>query len=198
MLLDLDRFKEINDSFGHSAGDEVLKEFARRLQSTIRGRDLVARLGGDEFVIVQIGMEQPSGAGALADRLMEKLSEPYAVGDVQIACHASIGVAIAPTDAEDWDQLLSFADIAMYKAKTEVSNRVCFFAAGMDAAFRERRQLEADLRRAMDTIAFQLAYQPLFSCNGSELLGFEALCAGRRAGSRNLRSPSFRWRRTPV
>jgi diguanylate cyclase (GGDEF)-like protein len=175
MLLDLDHFKEINDSFGHSAGDEVLKEFARRLQSTIRGRDVVARLGGDEFVILQVGMEQPSGAGVLADRLMEKLSEPYAIGDLQIACRASIGVAVSPTDAEDWDQLLSFADVAMYKAKSEASNRVCFFAAGMDAAFRERRQLETDLRRAMDTIAFQLAYQPLFSCNGSELLGFEAL-----------------------
>ncbi|HEX4650021.1 MAG TPA: bifunctional diguanylate cyclase/phosphodiesterase [Granulicella sp.] len=175
MLLDLDRFKEINDSFGHNAGDEVLKEFARRLQSTTRGRDLVARLGGDEFVILQVGMEQPSGAGALAERLTEKLSEPYAIGDVQIACRASIGVAVAPTDAADWDQLLSFADVAMYKAKAEAGNGVCFFAAGMDAAFRERRELEADLRRAMDTIAFQLAYQPLFSCNGSVLLGFEAL-----------------------
>jgi diguanylate cyclase (GGDEF)-like protein len=175
LLLDLDRFKEINDNFGHSAGDEVLKTFALRLQSTIRSRDVVARLGGDEFVIVQVGMEQPSGAGALAERLMERLSEPYAIGDLQVACRASIGVSIAPTDAEEWDQLLSFADIAMYKAKTDVGNGVCFFAPGMDATFRERRKLEADLRRALDASAFQLAYQPIFCCDGSELLGFEAL-----------------------
>jgi diguanylate cyclase (GGDEF)-like protein len=175
LLIDLDRFKEVNDSFGHAAGDELLKEFAARLGSAIREEDMVARLGGDEFVILQVGMAQPSGAGFLANRLMKILAEPYDIGDAQVACGASIGVAISPTDAEEWDALLSCADIALYKAKAEGRNTVCFFEAGMDATLRERRQLEADLRRAQATNAFQLAYQPLFSFHDNSLLGFEAL-----------------------
>ena len=175
LLIDLDRFKEVNDSFGHGAGDELLKAFAARLKTAIREEDLVARLGGDEFVILQVGMAQPSGAGALADRLMKVLSAPYDIGDSQLVCGASIGVAIAPADAEEWDTLLSCADTALYKAKSEGRNTVCFFEVGMDATLRERRRIEADLRRALETNAFQLAYQPLFSFQDNSLLGFEAL-----------------------
>jgi diguanylate cyclase (GGDEF)-like protein len=175
MLIDLDRFKEVNDSFGHGAGDDVLKMFATRVNSAIRGEDMVARIGGDEFVVLQVGMAQPDGVRSLADRLMEVLSEPYQVGDVQVVCGASIGAAIAPADAEEWDPLLSCADAALYNAKAEGGNTVCFFEAGMDAIFRERRRLEADLRRALETNVFQLAYQPLFSFHDQSLLGFEAL-----------------------
>jgi diguanylate cyclase (GGDEF)-like protein len=175
LLIDLDRFKDVNDSFGHGAGDELLKSFALRLKSAVREEDMVARLGGDEFVILQVGMAQPSGASSLAERLMRMLMEPYDIGDSQLVCGASIGVAIAPTDAEEWDTLLSCADTALYKAKSEGRNTVCFFEAGMDAAFRERRRLEADLRRALETNAFQLAYQPLYSFHDNSLLGFEAL-----------------------
>jgi diguanylate cyclase (GGDEF)-like protein len=175
LLIDLDRFKDVNDSFGHGAGDELLKAFTVRVNSAIREEDMVARLGGDEFVILQVGMAQPSGASYLANRLMRILSEPYDIFDSQLVCGASIGVAIAPTDAEEWDALLSCADTALYKAKSEGRNTVCFFEAGMDAAFRERRRLEADLRRALETNAFQLAYQPLYSFHDNSLLGFEAL-----------------------
>ena len=175
VLIDLDRFKEINDSFGHAAGDDVLRTLAIRLNSAIRDEDMAARLGGDEFVILQVGMAQPTGASALADRLMKILSEPYDVGDSQVMCGASIGIAIAPTDAQEWDALLSSADTALYKAKAEGRNAVCFFEAGMDATIRSRRRLEADLRRALETNAFQLAYQPLFSFHDESLLGFEAL-----------------------
>jgi diguanylate cyclase (GGDEF)-like protein len=175
LLVDLDRFKDVNDSFGHGVGDELLKAFAMRLNSAIRQEDTVARLGGDEFVILQVGMAQPSGASSLADRLMRILSEPYDIGDSQLVCGASIGVATAPTDAEDWDSLLSCADTALYKAKSEGRSTVCFFEAGMDATLRERRRIEADLRRAQETNAFQLAYQPLFSFHDNSLLGFEAL-----------------------
>jgi diguanylate cyclase (GGDEF)-like protein len=175
LLIDLDRFKEINDSFGHGAGDEVLQAFAIRLRSAIREEDMVARLGGDEFVILQVGMTEPNGAGPLADRLTKKLSEPYEIGDLQVMCGASIGIAIAPTDAQEWDALLSCADTALYKAKAEGHSKVCFFEAGMDAALRARRRLEVDLRRALETNAFQLAYQPLFSFHDESLLGFEAL-----------------------
>jgi diguanylate cyclase (GGDEF)-like protein len=175
LLIDLDRFKEINDNFGHAAGDEVLRTLAIRLNSAIRDEDMAARLGGDEFVILQVGMAQPTGASSLVDRLMKILSEPYQVGDAQVMCGASIGIAIAPTDAQEWDALLSCADTALYKAKAEGRNAVCFFEAGMDATIRSRRRLEADLRRALETNAFQLAYQPLFSFHDESLLGFEAL-----------------------
>jgi diguanylate cyclase (GGDEF)-like protein len=175
LSIDLDRFKEVNDSFGHGTGDKLLKAFAARLNSAIRAEDMVARIGGDEFVILQVGMAQPSGASALADRLMKVLSDPYDIGGSQLVCGASIGVAIAPTDAGEWDTLLSCADTALYKAKSEGRNTVCFFEAGMDATLRERRRIEADLKRALETNAFQLAYQPLFSFQDSSLLGFEAL-----------------------
>jgi diguanylate cyclase (GGDEF)-like protein len=175
LLIDLDRFKDINDTFGHGAGDDVLKAFAMRLKSAIREEDLVARLGGDEFVVLQVGMAQPSGASFLADRLMKSLSEPYDIGGAQLTCGASIGVAIAPPDANGWEALLTCADVALYKAKAEGRNTTCFFEAGMDAIVRERRRLEADLRRAIETNAFQLAYQPLFSFHDGSLLGFEAL-----------------------
>jgi Amt family ammonium transporter len=97
---------------------------------------MAARLGGDEFVILQVGMAQPTGAGSLADRLMMTLSEPFEIGDSQVMCGVSIGIAIAPTDAQDWDVLLSRADTALYKAKAEGRNGVCFFEAGMDATIR--------------------------------------------------------------
>ncbi|HVR26994.1 MAG TPA: bifunctional diguanylate cyclase/phosphodiesterase [Candidatus Polarisedimenticolia bacterium] len=175
MLIDLDRFKEINDTLGHAAGDEVLRLLAIRLNSAIRDEDMAARLGGDEFVILQVGMAQPIGACSLSDRLMKVLSEPYEIGDSQMVCGVSIGIAVAPTDAREWHTLLSCADTALYKAKAEGRNTVCFFEAGMDATIRRRRRLEADLRRALDTNAFQLAYQPLFSFHDESLLGFEAL-----------------------
>jgi diguanylate cyclase (GGDEF)-like protein len=175
LLIDLDRFKSINDSFGHEAGDEVLRALALRLNSAVRAEDVVARLGGDEFVILQVGMAQPDGAQSLATRLMEILSVPYRIGDLKLDCEASIGVAIAPPDARDWDSLLGCADAALYKAKAEGGNTVSFYEPGMDAIFRERRRLETDLRRALDTNAFQLAYQPLFSFHDKTLLGFETL-----------------------
>ncbi|WP_263354994.1 putative bifunctional diguanylate cyclase/phosphodiesterase [Acidicapsa acidisoli] len=175
LFLDLDRFKDINDSFGHAAGDEVLRALAKRLESVIRKEDMAARLGGDEFVILQVGIDQPAGASSLAERLKRILSEPYDIGGYEVVCGASIGVAIAPTDAETWDSLLSCADVALYKAKAEGRNTVRFFEAGMDAAFRERRRLEADLRRALETKAFRMEYQPLVSFRDGNLLGFEAL-----------------------
>lgn len=175
LLLDLDRFKDINDSFGHAAGDDVLRAFVRRVKDTIRAEDMVARFGGDEFVVLQVGMAQPAGATTLAERLLKALAEPYDVGGLKLASGACIGVAVAPTDAKEWDSLLSCADAALYKAKAEGRNSVCFFEAGMDESLRKRRQIEFDMRRALETNAFQLAYQPLFRFDNHALLGFEAL-----------------------
>jgi diguanylate cyclase (GGDEF)-like protein len=175
LLIDLDRFKEINDSFGHAAGDELLREFSERLRRTTRAEDIVARLGGDEFVVLQVGLAQPDGAAALAQRLTKVLEQVYRLTGVEIACTASIGIAITPTDADEWDALLTCADAAMYKAKSEGGNAVSFFQPGMDAVLRDRRRIELDLRRALDTNAFRLAYQPLFNCRENRTIGFEAL-----------------------
>jgi diguanylate cyclase (GGDEF)-like protein len=175
IVLDLDHFKEINDTFGHSVGDEVLKIVATRLKSAIRAEDMAARLGGDEFVVLQVGMNQPDGATYLATRMLTLLSEPFEINGLQVVCAASIGVAISPTDTDDWDGLLSRADIALYRAKGDGRGNAAFFEKGMDAAFRERRGLEADLRRAMDTNAFHLAFQPLVNFQDGELVGFEVL-----------------------
>ena len=126
-----------------------------KVESTIRTEDMVARIGGDEFVVLQVGMPQPSGAIALTDRLMSALSEPYEIGGLKMDCGASIGVAIAPTDAKEWDELLTRADTALYKAKANGRNTVVFFEAGIEATLRDSRRLEADMRRALKTNAFQ-------------------------------------------
>jgi diguanylate cyclase (GGDEF)-like protein len=175
LVLDLDRFKEINDTYGHTIGDEVLKTVATRLKSAVRAEDMVSRLGGDEFVVLQVGMNQPDGATFLTTRLLKLLAEPIAINELQIVCAVSIGVAISPTDTEDWDGLLSRADIALYRAKGAGRGNASFFETGMDAMFRERRRLESDLRRAIDAKAFHLAYQPLVNFEGGGLVGFEAL-----------------------
>ncbi len=175
LLIDLDRFKDINDTFGHNAGDELLRQFAQRLKNAVRIEDLPVRMGGDEFFILQVGLTQPTGAASLAQRLIGVLSEPYNVAGVELSCAASIGIAIAPIDAKNWDSLISCADAAMHKAKEEGRNTFCFFQAGMDAALRERRLIEDEIRHALDTNAFQLAFQPLLSCNDHRLIGFEAL-----------------------
>jgi diguanylate cyclase (GGDEF)-like protein len=175
LIIDMDRFKDINDSFGHATGDEVLKAVAKRLRSCIREEDSVARFGGDEFVVLQVGLYQPNGAKSLSDRLIRVLSEPYEIGGSRLDCGASIGVALSPPDAEDFDALIACADAALYKAKTDGRNSVRFFEPGMDAKIRERRQIETDIRRALETDAFQLAYQPIHSFRDGGLLGFEAL-----------------------
>jgi predicted signal transduction protein with EAL and GGDEF domain len=120
-------------------------------------------------------LPQPLEARHLADRLEKIIDEPYDIDGLHLRCGASIGIAIAPTDANDWDTLLSCADTALYNAKTEGHSIISFFEKGMDAIVRERRRLEIDLRRALDTKAFHLAYQPLFSFHDGKLLGFEAL-----------------------
>lgn len=175
LLIDLDRFKNINDTFGHNAGDEVLQQLAQRLKNAVRTEDLAVRMGGDEFFVLQAGLTQPTGAASLAQRLIKILSEPYHVAGMELNCGASIGIAIGPADAKDWDSMISCADAAMYKAKEEGRNTFCFFQPGMDAILRERRQIEADMRRALETNVFQLAFQPLVDCSDRQLVGFEAL-----------------------
>lgn len=175
LMIDIDRFKDINDTLGHVTGDKVLKAVAKRLRSSLREGDSVGRFGGDEFVVLQASMYQPAGARFLADRLIALLSEPYEINGTKLVCGASIGVAILPPDAEDFDSLMACADAALHKAKAEGRNSLSFFEAGMDEKIRQRRQIETDIRLALATNAFQLAYQPLYSFHDGRLLGFEAL-----------------------
>ena len=175
LLVNLDHFKDMNSSFGHTIADEVLRQFAARIRSSIHEEDLAARMGGDEFVVLQVGIPQPNGATILASRLLGILSEPYRIDVLRLPCTASIGVAISPADATEWETLLSSADSALRKAKAEGGNALCFFEAGMDDLLREHRRIEVDLRRALESKVFRLAYQPVFNFGDNRLRGFEAL-----------------------
>jgi diguanylate cyclase (GGDEF)-like protein len=175
LLVTLNQFKAVNVNLDRGATDQLMQAFVRRIKAALRSEDTMAQLEADEFVILQVGSAQPAGAKSLADRLMKKLSEPYKVGNQRVTCGANIGIAVAPTDAWEWDTLLDFAETALYQSKTEGSGSICFFEAEMDAAFRKRLKLEADMRRALERAAFQLAFQPVFSIDHGKLVGFEAL-----------------------
>lgn len=175
ICIDIDRFKDINDAFGHAAGDMLLKEIATRLQNQVRGLDTVARLGGDTFAIVQVGLVQPKGSERLANRLLEELRKPFEINGQELFVDASLGVAIGPHDAGDPEQLLIKADIALHGAKTEGPGFCHFFEGGMDVAFRARKRIEQDLRTALTENWFELHYQPQVSVRSESIIGVEAL-----------------------
>jgi diguanylate cyclase (GGDEF)-like protein len=174
LFLDLDRFKSVNDTLGHPIGDALLCAATERLQMAVRGADTVARLGGDEFAIVQIGA-RPNDATELADRVIESLAEPFDIMGHQVVIGTSIGIAIAPTDGTEPDQLLKNADMALYRAKGEGRGTYHFFQHEMDAQMQARRVLELDLRRALAANEFELYYQPLIDLATKDISGFEAL-----------------------
>lgn len=175
LALDLDRFKAVNDLFGHAEGDRVLKTVATMLKQCVRGADTVARLGGDEFIILQVGAAQPHGARALADRVLESFRSEMNPAIDPTSVGVSIGVAVFPTDGEDMADLHHAADIALYRAKTSGRGTATFFDRDMDAEARQRRQLESDLRHAITRKQFSIAYQPLVSTDNSVVVGYEAL-----------------------
>jgi len=178
-LVDLDRFKDINDLHGHPAGDAVIKATAERLKKVVRGMDTVARLGGDEFAIIQSDIAFDNQAADLAHRLLRDLAGPVDVGGLQLPCAASIGIAIAPRDGTDADALVSKADTALYRAKQAGRNDYCLFEEGMDAALKKRRMLDADLAHAIDRDQFELHFQPQIDLAGRRLSGYEALLRWR-------------------
>ena len=146
--LDLDRFKQVNDTLGHPVGDSLLQAVAERLHSFVSDRTLVARLGGDEFALIQVGAHQPDDAITLGEQVIARLSAPYDIKGFQIVVGASLGVSLAPYDGEGADDLLRNADLALYRAKTEGRGTLRFFESEMDAQMQARRELELDLRRA--------------------------------------------------
>jgi len=174
MFLDLDRFKSVNDSLGHSIGDALLCSVTERLQRIVSVGDTVARLGGDEFAIVQ-NHASPGSASELAGKVIEALVEPFDVLGHQMVIGTSIGIAMAPTDGKVPDQLLRNADMALYRAKADGRGTYHFFEPEMDAQMQERRKLELDLRKALLGNQFELYYQPLIHAVNREVCGFEAL-----------------------
>ncbi len=173
LCIDLDRFKEVNDSYGHDAGDQLIREVARRLKTICRDTDTICRLGGDEFAIIQPDTT-PNGAAALAQRVVEGLSGEVdlTIGRAELSC--SVGVAVVSDAEQGQAELLRQADVALYRAKEAGRGRFCFFEPEMDAALRLRKGLERDLRNALDSDALAVAYQPLTDARGL-MVGVEAL-----------------------
>jgi diguanylate cyclase (GGDEF)-like protein len=179
LCLDLDQFKNVNDTLGHSVGDIVLKKAADRLRECLRDVDTAARLGGDEFAIVQVGTNQPTDVTALASRLIEVISAPYDADGHQVVVGVSIGIAVAPEDGTSADQLLKNADMALYRAKSDGRGIYRFFEQEMDARMQARCALELDLRKAIVQGEFELFYQPLVDIRTEEVNGCEALIRWR-------------------
>ncbi|HLH88303.1 MAG TPA: EAL domain-containing protein [Xanthobacteraceae bacterium] len=173
--LDLDNFKNINDALGHAVGDELLKSVAARLRGCVRDVDAIARLGGDEFAIIQCPIEDAADAARLAQRIRDEIGKPFDLGGVQAVCNASIGIAVAPTDATEPEALLKQADMALYGAKAEGRGVYRFFQPEMDARMRLRHAIEQDLRDAIAVGGFRLYYQPVVDVASGEVTGVEAL-----------------------
>lgn len=175
LFLDLDRFKDVNDTHGHQAGDDLIREVARRLADLLRGADTLARFGGDEFAIIQIGVRNAMDAEALARRILDDLTHPFAIAGSQVTVGCSIGIALAPQNGREREVLMRLADTALYQAKNEGRNRYSFFERQMDEALKLRKIVEDDLRTAIANDELMLHYQPQVSVDGETILGVEAL-----------------------
>ena len=179
LCLDLDRFKQVNDTLGHPVGDALLCAVADRLRSCLRRTDTVARLGGDEFAIIQTPVVKAEEASLLARRIVEALSEPYDLDGYQVNIGTSVGIALAPADAADAGSLFKMADMALYRAKADGRGTARFFEPEMDAKLQARRVLEVDLRKAVAKGEFELNYQPLVDLASGRVDAFEALVRWR-------------------
>ncbi|TPJ73390.1 EAL domain-containing protein [Mesorhizobium sp. B2-6-2] len=189
LSLDLDRFKAVNDTFGHPAGDWLLQCVAKRLQHAVRSsKDVVARFGGDEFAVIQSGTRSAADAEKLAKRIVEIVGKPYRDKGREMHVGVSLGIALYPGDGHDADTLLTNADMALYRGKSEGRNVYRFFEQGMDALMRERRALEADLEAALSRREFELDFQPILDIGSGKIVGAEALMRWR-SRSRGLVSP---------
>jgi diguanylate cyclase (GGDEF)-like protein/PAS domain S-box-containing protein len=175
LCIDLDRFKEVNDLFGHSAGDRALQNVAKRVTAILDEGQMMARLSGDEFAIVVPGLSNPTMAGRLAESVLEAMQAESENPDDSGVVAASIGIAVFPEDATDRNTLLTHADTALYRAKNEGRGTYRFFEASMGASVRDRRLLEHDLRNAIAREEFSLVYQPQKEIKTGEIIGFEAL-----------------------
>jgi len=175
MFIDLDRFKTINDSFGHTAGDELLKEVAKRLLSCVRGSDTVSRLGGDEFTIIIPEVETTIAISKVAGKIIQIMAEPVMLQGQEVIITPSIGISLFPDDADDLATLLQNADAAMYHAKSEGRNNYQFYTQKMNAVAREQLVMESRLRNAIGAEDFRLHYHPQVDVASRKIIGYEVL-----------------------
>ena len=188
-MLDLDQFKNVNDTLGHPAGDALLTLVAGRLLDVCRDTDTVARMGGDEFALIPERVSQPSDAAALALRIIDAVSKPYDIENQQVVIGTSVGIAIGPGDGLSADGLLRNADLALYRAKADGRRTFRFLEQGMDANMRERRAIAIRLRKALADGELELHYQPVVNLASGEITGFEALMRWRHP-EKGLVAPS--------
>jgi diguanylate cyclase (GGDEF)-like protein len=189
LFIDLDEFKQINDTLGHSSGDILLTKVADRLRGIVRESDFIARLGGDEFVILQSPLKGSGDASNFARRIVEHLAHPYDIDGNEVVIGASVGIALAPDDGMQVDVLLKNADMALYRAKLEGRGGWKFFEPEMDARAKARRKLEVDLRSALTNEAFVLHYQPIVNLKTQRISACEALLRWPHA-ERGMISPA--------
>ena len=189
LYIDIDEFKGINDSLGHHVGDELLKIVASRIKNCIRETDLVARLGGDEFAVIQTNAENVANVVEFVTRIHEAIRQPYQCLGHQLSTDASIGIALAPRDGIDLDQLIKNADLAMYGAKADGRRTHRFFEPAMDARAKARLALQQDLRQALLDGGFEIHYQPVVDLHNDQVTGCEALLRWRHP-ERGMISPA--------
>jgi diguanylate cyclase (GGDEF)-like protein len=176
LSIDLDRFKEVNDTLGHLIGDALIRAVGQRLARLLRGTDLVARLGGDEFAVITPDVGELGDLQTLAERIINALRAPYAIMGHTLAIGASIGIASITRETGTVADIMRRADVALYRAKNEGRNRACIYDAEMDADLRERKEMERDLKDAIEYNDLTIAYQPLVGPSGETMVGVEALC----------------------
>ena len=174
--IDLDHFKDVNDTLGHPVGDELICNVTLRLSRTLRGGDLVARLGGDEFAVISSIGDDSEKMMMIAQRIIAALCAPYSIGGQNIVIGASIGIAVIDRNCAGAADIMRYADMALYRAKNEGRNRACIYDAAMDADLSSRKLLEGDLREAIENDRLQLLYQPIVNKSGETVVGVEALC----------------------
>ncbi|MGL5363280.1 MAG: putative bifunctional diguanylate cyclase/phosphodiesterase [Bosea sp. (in: a-proteobacteria)] len=173
--LDLDKFKAVNDTYGHKAGDELIREVSRRLSTLMRGADTIARFGGDEFAIIQTEVNLPSDAASLGQRILDVIHRPFILQGGEASVGVSIGIALAPQNGKEREGLERLADAALYQAKNNGRNRYSFFEQQMDRSLQMKRVVEEELRSAIANDELVLHYQPQVSADGRTIIGVEAL-----------------------
>jgi diguanylate cyclase (GGDEF)-like protein len=174
--IDLDHFKDVNDTLGHPVGDELIRNVTLRLSHTLRGGDLVARLGGDEFAVISSIGDDTAKMMAVAQRIIAAICTPYSINGQNIVIGASIGIAVIDKACGAAADIMRYADMALYRAKNEGRNRGCIYDAAMDADLSNRKLLEGDLREAIENNGLHVLYQPIVNKSGETVLGVEALC----------------------
>jgi diguanylate cyclase (GGDEF)-like protein len=173
--IDLDHFKDVNDTLGHPIGDELIRNVTLRLNRILRGMDLVARLGGDEFAIITSSGPDPYVLHGIASRIISSISAPYSINGQNIVIGASVGIAVIDRRTAAAPDIMRYADIALYRAKNEGRKRACIYDAAMEEDLSSRKLLEADLREAIENNGLLLAYQPVVNNSGEKVIGVEAL-----------------------